>query len=68
MTKPVPPEAQVHMAHFIVSLAISHVPDAVSRAEAENWLEILHEYAKTGALMRLFLAGEVEKNGNQADH
>lgn len=68
MTKPVPPEAQVHMAHVIVSEAIAQIPDVVVRAEAENWLEILHEYAKTGALMRLFVRGEVKKNGDQTNY
>lgn len=67
MTKPVPPEAQVHMAHVIVSQAITHLPDVASRAEAERWLEILHEYAKTGALMRILLGEEAEKNGDQTD-
>lgn len=67
MTKPVPPETQVHMAHLIVSEVITQIPDVGSRAEAERWLEILHEYAKTGALMRLLLGEEVEENGDQTD-
>lgn len=68
MTMPVPPEAQVHMAHIIVFQAITQVPDVVVRAEAEKWLEILHEYAKTGALTHLLLGGEVENNDDPTDY